>query len=119
MNQPDWKNWKWKLIEKLGVDIYGVEDAFEPPTIAQHLRYQFFTKAADWCYALREGISLQTKEKIRWYGNVANDPTRSDEDDAELFFLRKELARKGVVFDWDPCERDLEFTSKDNSPKRF
>ncbi len=45
-------------------------------------------------------------EKARRYGNLATDPTRSDDEDHEVLRLRAELARAGVTFDWDPVARE-------------
>lgn len=43
--------------------------------------------------------------KLDRYGRLANDPTRSDAEDAELAPLRAELERAGVELDWDPVTR--------------
>ena len=40
-------------------------------------------------------------------GRLANDPTRSDEEDQRLVALRKELAVAGVEFDWEPVAREV------------
>ena len=45
-------------------------------------------------------------EKVRRYGNIATDPTRSEEEEAEVVRLRKELAAAGVTFDWEPVARE-------------
>ena len=45
-------------------------------------------------------------EKVHRYGNIATDPTRSEEEDAEVRSLRTELAQAGVTFDWEPVARE-------------
>jgi hypothetical protein len=45
-------------------------------------------------------------EKVRHYGNLASDPTRSEEDDATLLSLRRELEGAGIQFDWEPVARE-------------
>ncbi|MBX3200544.1 MAG: AAA family ATPase [Labilithrix sp.] len=45
-------------------------------------------------------------EKLRRYGNLASDPTRSDSEDATLQRLRGELAGAGITFDWEPVSRE-------------
>lgn len=47
-------------------------------------------------------------EKTQRYGRLATDPTRSAEDDAELWALRNELATAGIEFDWEPVPREEE-----------
>jgi hypothetical protein len=45
-------------------------------------------------------------DKLHQYGYLANDPTRSDEEDATMRTLRRELEAAGVTFDWEPAERE-------------
>ena len=44
-------------------------------------------------------------DKLRRYGYLASDPTRSDDDEAAIQILREELDKAGVEFDWEPVER--------------
>lgn len=45
-------------------------------------------------------------DKLRRYGYLANDPTRSDDEEAALGALRAELEAAGVTFDWEPVARE-------------
>lgn len=45
-------------------------------------------------------------EKLRRYGLLAGDPTRTDDQDAEVKRLRAELKTAGVDPGWDPVERE-------------
>jgi hypothetical protein len=45
-------------------------------------------------------------KKLRDYGYLANDPTRSVEDDVSMRGLRAELEAAGIAFDWQPVPRD-------------
>jgi len=41
-------------------------------------------------------------DKMHRYGQLATDPTRTVEEDAEMRSLRSELVSAGVEFDWEP-----------------
>lgn len=45
-------------------------------------------------------------EKLSRYGYLATDPTRSEEEDAQMIKMRNELEAAGVEFDWDPVPRE-------------
>jgi len=47
-------------------------------------------------------------EKTRRYGQLATDPTRSSEEDAEMRSLRSQLVSAGVESDWDPVPMEEE-----------
>ena len=49
---------------------------------------------------------VELAAKLRRYGYLASDSTRSDQQDAELLPLRDELAAAGVKFEWEPVERE-------------
>lgn len=42
------------------------------------------------------------------YGLLATDPTRSAEEDATMWSLRKQLEAAGIEFDWEPVPREPE-----------
>jgi putative AbiEii toxin of type IV toxin-antitoxin system len=46
-------------------------------------------------------------EKASEYGRLANDPTRSDDDDRRMRALRQELATAGVEYEWEPTPRGI------------
>lgn len=45
-------------------------------------------------------------EKLHRYSRLATDPTRTEEDEASMQALRRELEGEGVEFDWEPVERE-------------
>lgn len=45
-------------------------------------------------------------DKSRHYGRLASDPMRTDEEEARMRVLRKELNAQGVTFDWEPVPRE-------------
>ena len=45
-------------------------------------------------------------DKLHRYGYLATDPTRSTEEDATMWMLKRELEAAGVTFDWEPVERE-------------
>lgn len=45
-------------------------------------------------------------EKMRRYGDLATDPTRTAAQDSEMIQLRKDLEAQGVEFDWEPVDRE-------------
>ena len=45
-------------------------------------------------------------DKLQRYGYLANDPTRSEDDDATMRALRTELEAAGVTFDREPVARE-------------
>jgi AAA domain, putative AbiEii toxin, Type IV TA system len=46
-------------------------------------------------------------DKTRRYGWLANDPMRSDEEDAQMGVLRRELDAAGITFEWEPVPREV------------
>lgn len=45
-------------------------------------------------------------DKANEYGRLANDPTRSDDEDQRMRALRQELATAGVEYEWEPAPRE-------------
>jgi hypothetical protein len=45
-------------------------------------------------------------EKLHRYGYLANDPTRSAEQDRTMHALKVELEASGIAFDWEPVSRE-------------
>jgi hypothetical protein len=45
-------------------------------------------------------------DKLHRYGYLATDPTRSAEEDATMWMLKRELEAAGVAFDWEPVKRE-------------
>lgn len=45
-------------------------------------------------------------DKLHRYGYLANDPTRSDDEDATMHALKKDLEAAGIAFDWEPVPRE-------------
>jgi hypothetical protein len=45
-------------------------------------------------------------DKASEYGRLANDPTRSDDEDQRMRALRQELATAGVEYEWEPAPRE-------------
>jgi hypothetical protein len=45
-------------------------------------------------------------DKASEYGRLANDPTRSDDEDQRMRALRQELATAGIEYDWEPAPRE-------------
>lgn len=45
-------------------------------------------------------------DKLHRYGYLATDPTRSAEEDATMWALKREIEAEGVTFDWEPVERE-------------
>lgn len=45
-------------------------------------------------------------DKLHRYGYLANDPTRTAEEDATMRALKVELEAAGVTFDWEPAARE-------------
>jgi hypothetical protein len=48
---------------------------------------------------------INLAKQLRRYGDLANDPYRSDAEQQELERLRRELEAAGLSFDWQPLER--------------
>lgn len=71
-------------------NITGVAYPFETGRMADRLREAPF------------------EEKVRQYGRLATDPTRSEGDEVLMASLRGELLTHGVEFDWQPVPRDAE-----------
>lgn len=58
-------------------------------------------------FEIRKLYPGELAEKLRRYGYLATDPTRSDADDAMMSTLRAELESAGARFDWEPVAREF------------
>lgn len=56
--------------------------------------------------AIQSAFWTSTEKKLWKYSNLANDPTRTDEEDTIVNILRADLIDAGIEFDTLPCERE-------------
>lgn len=66
------------------------------------------TELLDAFFEIRKLYPDPLGEKLHRYGYLATDPTRSPEEDATMWSLKKELEAAGVTFDWQPVDREKE-----------
>ncbi len=57
-------------------------------------------------FGIKDLYPHELGNKLKRYGRLANDPTRSAEEEAELPALRAELEMAGVAPDWQPVPRE-------------
>ncbi|KIG15629.1 ATP binding protein [Enhygromyxa salina] len=63
------------------------------------------TQMLEQYFGIDQLYPINLAKQLRRYGNLANDPYRSDEEQAELEQLRTVLEGAGLHFDWQPLER--------------
>jgi AAA domain, putative AbiEii toxin, Type IV TA system len=57
-------------------------------------------------FSIRTLYPNELGDKVSEYGRLANDPTRSADDDQRMRALRQELVTAGIEYDWEPAPRE-------------